>query len=379
MTASVGRRWARRWAWRPAAGAAVLLALAIATGCTGEGDDELPPPDPPPVEETAGPPAGRDVAVVLPDATALDPAVLDGLADRLAGLEDDLPDQVGQLHVWQPDAPAFVADLLELAAARDAQLACVLGPGTEVLADTVARRHGRTTVCSLPAAVSDDLDDGAPPPPAVRIEVPVEELGLLVGTAARFAALARTPTDDDGADDTDRAPVVGLVLGGDELDADRFTAGLVAGLAEVEAIEVADPTADPTAAVAAVLAAGAEVVVLDGGAGASEALAALPAGVGVLVPVDLATAADAADGPELVLGYRMAWEQVVADLVARTVDGALAPLLVAPSAAVLVLEPGTSVPGLDAALEDLLLDLLDPGDGQPATPPSGGETDDNGG
>jgi hypothetical protein len=383
MTASVGRRRVRRRPWGPALGLAVLLA-ALATACTGDGVDELEPPEPPPVEETAGPPTGRDVAVVLPDATALEAAVLDGLADRLDGLADDLPDRVGRLHVLRPDTPAFVADLLELAAARDAQLACVLGPGTEGLADVVARRHGRTTVCSLPAEASDDLADGAPPPPAVRVEVPVYELGLLVGTAARVAALARTPAGaDDGEDDGEGvpAPVVGLVLGGDELDADRFTAGLVAGLAEVEAIEVADPAADPAAAVAAVLAAGAEVIVLDGADGAAEALAAVPAGVGVLVPVDLVASPDAEepDAPVPVLRYRLAWELVIDDLVARVVDDRLDPLRVAPSSGVLELQPNPSVPGLEAALEDVLLDLVAPGDGQPPTAPSGGATGDGDG
>ncbi|MFU8841316.1 MAG: hypothetical protein ACNA8R_11435, partial [Nitriliruptoraceae bacterium] len=181
----------------------VLTLALLLVGCTGDqGDDELEPPAPPPVEDTAGPPSGRDVVVVLPAATALDPQVLDGVAGRLAALADELPEQVGALRVQRPDTEPFVGDLLERGAARGAQLVCVLGAGTHELADTVARRHGWTTVCSLPAAVPEELDDAAPPP-AVRVDAPVRELGVVAGTAARTAALARARPAAGAAGDPD--------------------------------------------------------------------------------------------------------------------------------------------------------------------------------
>lgn len=370
--------------------AVVPLVLLSLVGCTaGDGDDELQPPEPPPVEDTAGPPSGRDVVVVLPAATSLDPRVLDGVAGRVAALAGDLPEQVGALRVRRPDTTPFVGDLLELAAARDAQLVCALGAGTQELADTVARRHGWTTVCSLPAAVPEEPADDTPPPPAVRVDAPIHALGVVVGTAARTAALARVSravdADDDGETDGDDAaapgpPLVGLVLRGDELDTDRFRAGLLEGLGDVEAIEVASADADPADAVAAVVTAGAEVVVLDGGAGASEALAAVPAGFGVIVPTDLAPSPEAAtaDGPALVLAYRMRWEDLLAQVVARTVDGTLVSWRTGASEGVLELRPGPGVPGLELALEVVLRSLQAEEDGAPATRPPGGSTGDAG-
>jgi hypothetical protein len=344
------------------------------------------------VEDTAGPPTGRDVVVVLPAATELDALVLDGLAERLAALEDGLPEQIGALRVRRPDTAPFVADLLELAASRDAQLVCALGAGTQELADTVARRHGRTTVCTLPAAVPPDPEGEVALPPAVRVDAPIQALGRVVGTAARTAALARVPpadaaddaTDDaegdaEDAEETGPAPlVVGLVLTGDELDTDRFRAGLLQGLGAVEAIEPASADADPADAVAAVLAAGAEVVVLDGGAGASEALAAIPAGVGVVVPTDLAPspAADPADGPALVLAYRLRWEDLLAEVVTRTVDGTLQSWRAEATDGVLELRPGPGVPGLEAALEAVLRSLQAADEGAPVTEPPGGSAGD---
>lgn len=373
MTAPVGRHLGGRRRL-------LAVALLLAVGCTGDGEGDEPGlPDPPPVEDTAGPPSGRDVAVVLPAATELEAAVLDALADRLEGLDRGLPDAVRRLHVLRPDGPAFVADLLELAAARDAQLACVLGEDTAVLADAVARRHGRTTVCVLPAEPPLEPEDDAPPV-AVRIPAPVHELGVLVGTAARTAALARRgPVDTD--DETPDPVLVGLVLGGDELDADRFRAGLLEGLGDVEAIEAAAGDATPADAVAAVVAAGAEVVVLDGAAGAVAALAAVPDGVGVLLPVDLAPAPDVETdgGPELVLAYRLRWEQLLGEVVERAVEGTLAGWRATATDGSLELRPGTTTPGLEAALETVLAALAEGSGSSPDTAPATGSTSDGDG
>ena len=197
MTTPVGPTRRRRRPPRPAVG--LVLALLLLAGCTDADEEPTPPADPPPAEDTEVPPPGRDVAVVLPAATDLEPAVLDGLATRLAGIDDDLPDLVRELRIRRPDGPPFVADLLELAAARQAQLACVLGPETSTLADTVAARHGATTVCTLPAQPAAPAEEVDPQPSALRIQAPVFELGVLVGTAARTAALARAVPDDGPA------------------------------------------------------------------------------------------------------------------------------------------------------------------------------------
>ncbi len=215
MTAPVGGTPRRR---RPHRAAVAVLAL-LAVGCTGTDVDTEPVPDePPPVEEEATPsPLGRDVEVVLPPATALEPAVLDGLEARLGAVGSALPAELRNLNVRRPDTSPFVGDLLELAAARRARLACVLGPGTWAVADTVAQRHGATTVCQLsaappPTAAQQDEDAAAA---AVTVQAPVFELGLLVGTAARREALARTPPPPEpGPDDR-----------GDDADADGAGAG----------------------------------------------------------------------------------------------------------------------------------------------------------
>ncbi|MFP4312247.1 MAG: hypothetical protein ACLFS9_09770 [Nitriliruptoraceae bacterium] len=430
MTAPVGGTPRRR---RPHHAAVAVLVL-LAVSCTGTDVDPEPvPDDPPPVEEEATPsPVGRDVEVVLPPATALEPAVLDGLESRLGAVGSALPEELRSLHVRRPDTSPFVGDLLELAAARRVRLACVLGPGTRAVADTVAQRHGATTVCQLsaappPTAVEDDDADVATA--AVTVQAPVFELGLLVGTAARLEALARTPppppepepddrdddadTDDtdaddteadgaddgagvesddtesdadddadadadedadDGADPEDEAaapapapPAVGLVLAGDELDPDAFRSGLLVGLGGIEAIEVADADATPEEAVTAVVAAGAEVVVLDGGLGAAEALAAIPPTVAVLAPGDLQD--DRADGPEPVLAYRMRWERLLEEAITRTVDGDLEGWQVPVDDALFTLVTSPQRPLLASTLQQVLDALVASGGGAADTAP----------
>ncbi len=426
MTAPVG--WTRRHRRPPRPAVGLVVALLLLLGCT-ETDEEPPSAqEPPPAEDTEAPPPGRDVVVVLPAATELEAAVLDGLATRLAGIEDDLPDLVRELRIRRPDGPPFVGDLLELAAARQAQLACVLGPGTGTLADTVALRHGATTVCTLPAQPAAPAQEGDAEPSALRVQAPVFELGVLVGTAARTAALARVVVPDDGptgdapddgqepgegegpgagdaAEDGDGAqdgdapadgdpaqdvgprpapPVVGLVLGGDVLDPEAFRAGLLEGLGRVEAIEVAVSGADPVDAVAAVRAAGAEVIVFDGALGVAAALADLPPSVGVLapvdlVPVDLAPGEDGTDGPSnVVASYRLRWEDLVAEVIDRVVTGEPPAVVEGGVEGLLEIRPGSAIPGLEAVLERVRRELFPPLEGDAATAPPAGESRDAG-
>ncbi|TVR18120.1 MAG: hypothetical protein EA387_15425 [Nitriliruptor sp.] len=358
------RRAMRRARW------VVLIAAAsawLAVACTSDGDAPPPTAPAPPVEEPAGTTAvGRDVELVLPPRTALDPSIAERLSDRMRSLSEDLPDGVDSLSVRLPEEPAFVPDLLELAAARGAALACVLGPDVAGIADRTADRHGATTVCALPATLPElDEEGDFEPTPALRIDVPVTELGVLVGTAARTAvltAVARADPDGDGpdADGTDpdadepaapaaEVPRVGLVLLGDELPSDRLREGVLTGLAGIEMVEVEDADASPLEALETLLATGVQVVIVDGGPGAAEVVAALSGRSAIVAPVDILAGADTA---EVVLGYRLRWEQVVR-VVLDSFAGAghlEAPVLLGLGDDVLELEVGEDHPEVLAAL-----------------------------
>jgi len=346
----------------------VLVAVActgLAVACTSDGD--IPPvtAPTPPVEEQGGTnAAGRDVELVLPPLTALDPTIAERLSVRLRSLSQDLPEGVDSVSVRLPEEPAFVADLLELVATRGAGLACVLGPDVAGIADRTALRHGATTVCALPVTLPELVEAGGfEPTPAVRVDVPVTELGVLVGTAARTAALTAVaqvePDDDDLDPDADEpvapaaeAPRVGLVLLGDELPANRFREGILTGLAGVEAVEAEDADATALEALEAVLAADVQVVIVDGGPGAAEVVAAAAGRSAIVAPVDLLTGEPPAG---VVLGYRLRWEQVVRVLLDSFAGaGQLeAPVLVGVGDDVLELEVGGEHPEVLRALEDV--------------------------
>ena len=357
----------------------VLVALAcilLAMACTSDGDTPPVTAPTPPIEEPVGAAtAGRDVELVLPPRTDLDPGIADGLSDRLRSLSEDLPDGVDAVTVRLPEEPAFVADLLELVASRGAGLACVLGPDAAGLADRTALRHGATTVCALPATLPElDEEGGFQPTPAVRVDVPVTELGVLVGTAARTAALTAVSQVDPDADDLDpddddldpeaeaptapavEVPRVGLVLLGDELPADRLREGILTGLAGIEAVEAEDADATALEALEAVLAAGVQVVIVDGGPGAAEAVSATAGRSAIVAPVDLLTGELRT---EVVLGYRLRWERVV-EVVLDSFAGAGrldAPVLLGVGDDVLELEVGEEQPEVLMALEEVQAQL----------------------
>ena len=278
------------------AAAALLALFAMLVGCTGAAEQEPTPlPQPTPVEEPPPAPVGRDLTVVLPPDGLLDDRVHEGLRRRIARLAAGLPPDVGELTVRTPDDAPFVIDLAELAASRGTGLVCLLGPDTAAATDTLASRYGGVRFCGLPTALPEVDDQGqVPDTPGVRVQLPVEALGQLVGQAA--GAVAREAGDD---------PVVGLLLGGDELPTTTFRDGLLRGLAGVEVVEVEDADASPAAAIEALLAADAEVVVLDGHLGAREAIAALDGRVPVVAPVDLIGDVPA---PQAALGYRLRHE-----------------------------------------------------------------------
>jgi len=293
------------------AAVALLLVVAVLAGCTGGDEQEpTPAPEPIPVEEPPPAPVGRDLTVVLPPDGLLDDRVHDALRRRTAALAAGLPPDVGELTVRSPDAAPFVVDLAELAASRGTGLVCLLGPDTAAATDTLASRYGGVRFCGLPTALPEADEEGqVPDTPGVRVELPVEALGQLVGQAA--GTVAR-----EGGDD----PVVGLLLGGDELPTSTFRDGLLRGLAGVEVVEAEDADATPAAAIEALLAAEARVVVLDGHLGAREAIAALDGRAPLVAPVDLI---DDVPPEQAALGYRLRHEVALAAVFDSFASGTL--------------------------------------------------------
>lgn len=350
-----------------------LLAAVALLACTPSEPEEITPsPLPTPAEEDAAPPAVRDIEVVLPADTQLDPAVLAGLRRRIAALGDALPEGVGELTVRQPDAGPFVTDLAELAVARGAGLVCLVGADTAAAADTLAARHRGTQVCALPSMLPPAAEGGGlEPTPAVRVELPVAALGQLVGVAAASAAtdLAAQATDAETV-----TPVVGLVLGGDELPRAVFRDGLLAGLVGVEVVEPEDAQAPAEAALAAVLAAGAQVVVLDGGPGAVLAAAAVGDSAAVIGPVDVVDGVDGDDAIEAVLAYRLRSEAGVAAVMESFASGTLEeiPILLGVGDGALDLQVAPGWPDVAAVVERRAAELAAGEDPRSPLPPGPG-------
>lgn len=350
-----------------------LVAMGLLFACTSSEPEEITPsPVPSPVEEDAAPPAVRGIEVVLPAAAQLDPAVLAGLHRRITALGATLPDGVSELTVRQPDAAPFVTDLAELAAARGAGLVCLLGADTAADADTLAARHRGTKVCALPSVLPPPAEGGGlEPTPAVRVELPVDALGQLVGAAAATAATAATDLAGQARDAQAAAPVVGLVLGGDELPGAVFRDGLLAGLVGVEVVESDDAQAPAEAALEAVLAAGAQVVVFDGGPGAAQAAAAVGDRAAVVGPVD-AVAFDSA--VEVVLTYRLRSEVGVQAVIESFASGTLqeAPILLGVGDGALDLEVDPAWPDVAAVVERRAAELAAGEDPRSPLPPGQG-------
>ena len=328
-------------------GVAVLLAVFVAVACTSPAEEEVTPtPVPTPVEEPPPAPAGRDIEVVLPPTQLLDDAVAEALRRRVTALRASLPADVGELTVRAPQSEPFVLDLAELAAARGTGLVCLLGADTAGATDTLARRHRAASFCGLPTTLPEPDEEGVrPDTPAVRVELPVAALGEVVGTAAAEVALG---ADGDA--------VVGLVLGGDELPGTAFREGLLEGLAGVEVVEVEDGEATPADAVEALLAAGAEVIVLDGHRGAREVVDAIDGRAAVVAPMDVVgTVPDTG----VALAYRLQHEVALAAVFDSFSSGTLdeVVVLLGVDDGVLELQVGPDRPGLEAVVERTLAAL----------------------
>ncbi len=410
-----GRERDERALGRRALGRVAIIAGAVALlagGCTSQ-DGPLPPPPIPEDDADAASnavPVGTRVEVVLPAKGELDDAVSSGLSARLRALASELPEGIGALRVHVPDSLPFVVDLTELLAARGHELVCVLGAEAASVAEPVAERHRASTLCALPAAPPEPDGEGEslvlPTTAAARIDLPVEELGVLAGTAARVAAEARAAADAERAraeadaeaaaraaaeeDDASEAPpgplppilaappMVGLVLGGDEIPADRFREGLLHGLVGAEVVEAEDLSTSPVEQLEAVLAAGAHVVVIDGAPGAVDVVAALDGRAGIVAPTDVADAVTADGGlpRELVLSYRLRLEVAFRDVLSRfSEQGRLpAPIVLPLSDDLLSLEPGPAGQGVAEALEEARQELVAEPDPDTA-PPDGADAD----
>lgn len=387
--AAPGRRWPGR-AGRLALLVGLVLALAA---CSGDDEDRSPRPAVPVPETETGTtsPLGVRAELVLPAPEHVDDAVLRGLHRRLEALAGAPPDGIRQLRVHRPEDAGFVGELAGLLAADGHELVCVLGPRAVAAAEPVAERYRGVDVCGMPseASTSDDDDE---PQQVVVADAPVEVLGELVGVAARTAAEARAiqlaaeeAAEADDAEDPDDGPAgppdpepatVGLVLLGGELPERRFRDGLLVGLAGAEVLRAEDTSADPVEQLEAVVLAGAHVVVVDGGAGASEVVEAGDDRVLLMAPPDVIDAADVPE-EEVALRYRLRLERLVERVLETRVDrgeldGAFTLRVGEPQ--LFVLEPGgANTAGLAAArnrLEELIGER-----GQAPVPSGGAERD----
>jgi hypothetical protein len=327
-------------AWVPRRVLAVaLVGAAVALGCT---ERTAPQPAPEPVEEgpavTAPAPGGTTVVVVLPPADVLDLAHAVGIEGELAATGEQTEVDIREVRILTPPSDDFRADLVTTFAERSAELVCVLGQGADAVVLPLVALHPTTTMCAIAGGALVDQTDGGDG--VLRAEVRLEELGRLVGVAARRAA--------------GPAGAVGLILEGDEMATSRWQQGLLAGLNGVQVLRAQDAEGpvDLGAQVDALVAAGADVVVFDGHVGASEAAErAVAAGVRVLGPAAIV----AAGNPGLVASWEVRWSVAVA---------AVADVALAPPAQGATPSPSPSLGLADGIFELTLGPAASPGLGQ---------------
>jgi hypothetical protein len=275
---------------------ALVVALVVVAACTDAQDEPEVLVPAPAVEEaplTTG--AGPGVGVVLPRADAVDPVTADSLAADVRRLERELGRSIGPVQVFQPEGAAFVGDLVGLAVVRRTGLTCLLGAGATSILVPHAQRHPELAFCAAPSDPDGDLPDNV-----AAIELRAEELGAVVGVAARATA-------GDGP--------VGLILGGPELPTEQFRSGLQAAL---DGTAVIEPGGEPEDALATILAAGAEVVVVDGGVGSRAAIDRAAGQATVIAPAPLLATGDVAAAA--VLSWRVRWDLVLLPTIQRRID-----------------------------------------------------------
>jgi hypothetical protein len=345
---------ARRASW-------ALAVLAVLAACTGAGDPtagsdpdtgppvlEAPPAPPPPVPVSA--------VVVLPPAGSLAPAHAAQVADGIDEVRDGGDVDVRDVRSVVPDGPAFTADLAGTFADRGSPLVCVLGAGAEEVLEPLVVLHPDVRFCALPASLPEEPGDDQEVrrDPVLRAEIRAEELGHVVGLAAREHAAG--------------APV-GLSLTGDELPAAQLRRGVSAGLDGVEVVEL---RGDPEARAATVRERDIRTVVVDGGADNAELVELLPVEVAVAGPRALV---DVLPSTRHVATWDVRWSVPVAWAIARSSPEGSGPRHASFgfSDAVLTVVPGAALsPGvaseLDAAIAAIGAGERDPQQAAPDPP-----------
>lgn len=321
----VVRRSRRAGVIRPVARAAVALALVVPAlaGCAapesatpelGRGAEEAP-------DARRGP----SLALVVPEAL-LDAVVLDearGIAASAA-----LRSRV----VVARDA-AGLADQLAVLAGSGTDVTCIVGPSGAAAIAATARLFPGMRSCELVAAPAVAGTD------ALTVTLPVEALGAELGRLARTAAAERAGDGAPGA--------VALAAGPDAVFGAALRRGAAAALAagsgtsggggtpgdegRVRAngggdgrlrIVTLSTDAAPAATVADLVADGVSVLVVDGAPGAPALVeAASSAGLVVLAPAAVVAALPEAAGEAVAVSWGVAWDAVVAAVIADVAGG----------------------------------------------------------
>lgn len=336
---------------RPWVAVTGLLALLVA--CTPDADetaDTLPP-----AQEEPATGAGISVAVIVPSLDGLDSAMQAALEEDVEAVADWAGDGVDEVRAVPADASVFVADFAELMAERGTDLVCILGADAPSIIDRLEPRYSAVTFCSVRPAPPEDADpDGQPDDPPGTVHVRVEELGHLIGMAARGAA--------------GTAPV-GLVLGGDGLLDQHIRAGIEAGAGGGGPVVTAEGDEQSMADQVAELATlGAQAVVIDGGVGAVDAIhAAVDADIDVLAPAPVWAASLRQRGAALTWWVR--WDLLLREPILGLLEDATDHQPLGTDADIFEVRPGDRAPESLRAILDVAIDELASGARDPLQAP----------
>jgi hypothetical protein len=329
-------------------GSALLGAALAVAACTPTGEAPLPAPapaEPPP----ATPAAGLRVGFVLPAAaTAGD--------DQRAQLARDLQfvgalrdEGISEVRTLEADGPEFVPDLASLLAERGTDLVCVLGPEAQRAVAPLAVRYPELRFCAVPAGSSD------PPENLTAVELRFEELGHVLGLAAASVA-------GDGP--------VAAILGSDRAGVTRLRDGIRAGVDGVPLLESApvNEVEVPEWASAAAPT-GAEVVIVDLGAGAAAAVEqAAAAGLAVIAPAAVLGRAEVDEAAAL--AWRLRWDVAIRPVIDSLLDPETeVAASVGFAEAVFVVTPGAALGGRGTAAVEAAVGELRRGVRDPLEPP----------
>jgi hypothetical protein len=336
-------------------GSALLGAALVVAACTSTGDETTLPAPAPAEPPPATPAAGLRVGFVLPAAaTAGD--------DQRAQLARDLQfvgalrdEGISEVRTLEADAPEFVRDLASLLAERGTDLVCVLGPDAQRAVASLVDRYPELRFCAVPADLTD------PPENLTAVELRFEELGHVVGLAAASVA--------------GHGPVAS-VLGSDRAGVTRLRDGIRAGVDGVPLLESAPVDEEEvTEAVDAAAAAGAEVVIVDLGAGAADAVRQAAA-EGLVVVAPAAVLARAEVDEAAVLAWRLRWDVAIRPVIASLLDPETeVPTSVGFAEAVFVVTPGAALGGSGTSTVEAAVGELRRGVRDPLEPPPAGTDD----